>query len=148
VNRRWLEFDRFSFSILLTFYLSYFGYLLFPALGPRYFLAHFHDIQLSGKGIYHAIRDTLDGLENIQWDAFPSGHVGIALVYLHFAFRYFRRIFYVSCFVVLLLILSTVYLRYHYVVDVLGGVILYGIVMGTDRAMRWPAPESKFKDFN
>ena len=127
------KFDRFGFAILLSFYLSYFGYLLFPALGPRYFLAHLHTVQLDGLGLYHYISTTLNGLENIQWDAFPSGHVAVALLVSHFAFKYFPRLFYSTLPMIMLLILSTFYLRYHYLIDVLAGIGLYLLIILTDK---------------
>lgn len=130
------KFDRFSFAVLITFYLSYFGYLIFPALGPRYYLAHLHSTPLHGTGIYHAIKNALNGLENIQWDAFPSGHVAIALICSHFAFRYFPKIFYFTLPIIALLFISTVYLRYHYVIDILAGIFLYFIVVIIDWRMK------------
>ena len=129
------EYNRFAFVILLGFYLSYFGYLLFPALGPRYFLAHMHQTSLIGKGIYHSISSTLNGLENIQWDAFPSGHVTVALLFSHYAFVYCKKIFFWTLPVITLLILSTIYLRYHYFVDLLAALILYGIIILIDRKL-------------
>ncbi len=133
VRNDFRKFNRFGFSILLTFYLSYFGYLIFPALGPRYFLAHEQTIILDGTGIYHSISAALNGLENIQWDAFPSGHVAVALVYSYFASRYFPKIFYITIPVVCFLILSTVYLRYHYLVDIAAGMVLFAIIIAIDR---------------
>jgi membrane-associated phospholipid phosphatase len=129
------KFDRFSLAVLSTFYLSYFGYLIFPALGPRYYLAHLHSTPLHGTGIYYAVKNALNGLENIQWDAFPSGHVAIAMIFSHFAFRYFRRIFYFTLPVIALLFISTVYLRYHYVIDIFAGIAIYFIVVVIDRSM-------------
>ncbi|OGB69921.1 MAG: hypothetical protein A2Y94_08685 [Caldithrix sp. RBG_13_44_9] len=127
------RFDRFAFAILLSFYLSYFGYLLFPALGPRYFLSHLHTVHLDGLGLYHYISTTLNGLENIQWDAFPSGHVAVALLVSHFAYKYFPKIFYISMPIIFLLIISTIYLRYHYLVDVLAGILLYILIIVIDK---------------
>jgi membrane-associated phospholipid phosphatase len=127
------RYDRFAFAILLSFYLSYFGYLLFPALGPRYFLSHLHSVSLDGLGLYHSISSTLNGLENIQWDAFPSGHVAVALLVSHFSYRFYPKIFYFTLPIIILLIISTIYLRYHYLVDVLAGVLLYLIIIIIDR---------------
>lgn len=133
IKREKKIFERVSFGFLLTFYFSYLGYVLFPALGPRFYLAHLHNVSLRGYFIFPYLSKTLNGLENIQWDAFPSGHVAVALVYLYFAPKYLRSIFYWTLPLVLLLIFSTVYLRYHYVVDVFSGVILTGLVIGIDR---------------
>ena len=117
-------FDRTLFLILLCFYLSYVGYLLFPALGPRYTMSHLYSGELEGLFLFEPIHQILNHLEGIKRDAFPSGHTAIALTVLVLAYRYHRRFFYVTLPVVLLLIFSTVYCRYHYVVDVMGGILL------------------------
>ncbi len=117
-------FDRSLFLILLCFYLSYLGYILFPALGPRYTMNHLYSGELRGFFVYEHINGILNKLEGIKRDAFPSGHTAIALTVLILAYRYHKRFFYVTLPVVTLLIFSTIYCRYHYLVDVIGGVIL------------------------
>jgi len=132
VQNRIKEYDRLAFNILLTFYISYLGYLIFPALGPRFFLAHLQNFPVSGSSIYSAVSHALNDLENIQWDAFPSGHVAITLIFSRFLFLYLRRTFYITLPLVILLVISTVYLRYHYLVDILAGFMLFGIVTWID----------------
>lgn len=118
------EFDRTLFFVMLCFYLSYLGYLLFPALGPRYTMAHLQTRDLEGWIAAGHIQGALNTLEGIKRDAFPSGHTGIALTVLYLAYRYERLLFFVLLPVVAALVFSTVYCRYHYVVDVLGGFAL------------------------
>ena len=127
------KYDRYAFNILITFYLSYVGYIIFPALGPRFFLSHLHNIPMAGSVLYTSVSQTLNGLENIQWDAFPSGHVAVTFIYSRFLFLYFKKIFYITFPIVILLVLSTIYLRYHYFVDILAGFVLFGIVYIIDR---------------
>lgn len=117
-------FERTLFLILLCFYLSYVGYLLFPALGPRYTMSHLYSGELKGLLLFDFIQRILNQLEGIKRDAFPSGHTAIALTVLVLAYRYHKGFFYVTLPVVLLLVFSTVYCRYHYVVDVIGGILL------------------------
>jgi membrane-associated phospholipid phosphatase len=117
-------FDRSLFFIMLCFYLSYVGYLLWPALGPRFTVDSLQHVELKGILFARPIRDTLNSLEGIKRDAFPSGHTGVALTVLYLAFRYEKRMFRYFAPVVFALIFSTVYLRYHYVVDVLAGAVL------------------------
>lgn len=118
------EFYRALFLVLFCYYLSYVGYMIFPALGPRYSIPHVFQNELSGLFLAHKIKDFLNLLEGIKRDAFPSGHVGISLVVLFLMFKHAKKLFWLSFIPVLLLILSTIYLRYHYFTDVLGGVIL------------------------
>lgn len=126
---RHAAFSYFVFMILLCFYLSYIGYLLFPALGPRYAMAHLQTADLPGSMISHAIQTTLNQLEGVKRDAFPSGHTGIAVTALVLAWRLDRRLFRIFLLPVILLVAATVYCRYHYVVDVLGGLVLVVVTL-------------------
>jgi membrane-associated phospholipid phosphatase len=98
--------------------------MIFPALGPRYSIPHMFHNDLSGLFLADRIKDFLNSLEGIKRDAFPSGHVGISLVVLFLMLKYSRKLFWLSLIPVLFLIVSTIYCRYHYFTDVLGGIIL------------------------
>jgi membrane-associated phospholipid phosphatase len=123
------EFDNTLATILLCFYLSYLGYILFPALGPRYVMEHLHSIQIKGALFYEMINNFLNHLEGVKRDAFPSGHTAVTLVVLHLSYLYERMLFYILLPITLLLVISTVYCRYHYVIDVLGGIGLYVVTI-------------------
>jgi membrane-associated phospholipid phosphatase len=124
INGEARDFDHALFLIMLCFYLSYVGYMLMPALGPRYTIAHLQNADLGGYLIAGGLQDLLNRLEGIKRDAFPSGHTGVALTVLYLSRVHAKGLFrfFLPC--VIALILSTVYCRYHYVVDVLGGILL------------------------
>lgn len=124
MKKRDEEFQKSLFLILLCFYLSYLGYILFPALGPRYAIEHLHEGRLQGLIFSDKIQSILNSLEGIKRDAFPSGHTGIALLILFLFFKYERVFFWMLLIPIILLIFATVYCRYHYLVDVIGGVFL------------------------
>jgi membrane-associated phospholipid phosphatase len=124
IRKKQVEFEKSLFLILLCFYLSYVGYILFPALGPRYAMEHLHEAELTGFLFSESIQKALNMLEGIKRDAFPSGHTAIALTVLYLAYLYERKLFMVFLLPVMLLIFATVYCRYHYAVDVLCGIIL------------------------
>jgi membrane-associated phospholipid phosphatase len=132
-------FDKYVFLILLCFYFSYVGYMLFPALGPRFTIEHLQTTDIDGLTVSKPIQDVLNVLEGVKRDAFPSGHTGISLTSLFLAFLYTRR---AACFLTIpvsLLVCATVFCRYHYVVDVLGGIILtiVTLVVGELYYRRW-----------
>jgi membrane-associated phospholipid phosphatase len=129
------EFDYFTFIIVFGFYLSYLGYFIVPAIGPRFTLNHLQSFPVSGIWTTDAIRHTLDTLENIQRDAFPSGHTEMTFLSMIYAYKYSKKYFYVLLIVGTSLIFSTVYLRYHYVVDVVAGILLAIGVLITARAV-------------
>ena len=118
------EFDRALFLILFCFYLSYLGYILFPALGPRFTIDHLQTQELQGFFIAEPIQNLLNRLEGIKRDAFPSGHTAVTGMVLYCAYRYEKRIFWIYLPIVTALVFSTVYCRYHYVVDIIAGLVL------------------------
>jgi membrane-associated phospholipid phosphatase len=124
--------DRSLFLILLCFYLSYLGYILFPAIGPRFTIDHLQTIELNGFLIAEPIQQLLNRLEGIKRDAFPSGHTAVTVIVLYCAYRFERRFFWFCLPVVAALIFSTVYCRYHYVIDIIAGLILtiLSVIMG------------------
>jgi len=125
-NRRSQEFDEAVFGIVLCFYLSYIGYLIFPAIGPRFTLSSLQTANLQASDLTFAIQNTLNRLENTKTDAFPSGHTAIALMTLYYSVKFKERaLSFILTPIVSALIFSTVYLRYHYVVDVIAGVLLF-----------------------
>ena len=125
-------FDRFHFFvyiIALGFYTSYIGYISVPVIGPR-FLAEIKNAQsfplsgfLLGGELFRSIRETLDRAEGITRDCFPSGHTELTLLVLYYARKFHLRTFWWLLPAGSALILSTVYLRYHYVIDVLAGAV-------------------------
>ena len=122
-------FDHALFLIMLCFYLSYAGYLLFPALGPRFTMSHLQHTELRGLFVTGPLQELLNRLEGIKRDAFPSGHTGIALTVLVLSWKYEKRLFRLFLPCVAALVFSTVYLRYHYVVDVLAGAALTALTL-------------------
>jgi membrane-associated phospholipid phosphatase len=119
------EFETAVFTIILCFYLSYIGYMLYPAVGPRFTLAHLQTTDLQAGPMTLWIQRSLNSLEHNKTDAFPSGHTAVALVSLFLAWKYRQRaLFRVLVPAVSALIVSTVYLRYHYVIDVIAGMLL------------------------
>jgi len=118
------DFDLCVTALALSHYLAFVGYLTVPALGPRFALASRFHVELTGLWLAAPIHDALNFLEGIKRDAFPSGHTSTALLSLYYAVRFTPRLVPVIAPGVFLMILSTMYLRYHYLVDVLAGALL------------------------
>jgi membrane-associated phospholipid phosphatase len=134
---RFGAFEEVLFGILLCFYLSYLGYLLFPAIGPRFTLSQFQSGSLQVSPFTAAIQQTLDTLEKNKTDAFPSGHSAVSLICLYYAWKERERVlFLILVPVVAGLLLATVYLRYHYVIDVAAGVALTGFTVALAPRLR------------
>ncbi len=131
------EFETFAAVVCLGFYLSFVGNLLFPASGPSQTLEALHTTSLEGKWVGGFIRHLLFTLEPYRWDCFPSGHVEVTLITLVLCYRFERRLFWGMLPVGTGLILSTVFLRYHYVADVAAGATLACVVVVMSDATQW-----------
>ena len=132
------DFDLAVFVLLLGWYLSFAGYILFPAIGPRYTLAHLQTVPLKGGFIADFVRHFINLVENNKRDCMPSGHTVIAVIVLFLSYRYARVLFYLFCPIAGALILSLVYLRYHYVIDLFAGAALAaGCSIIGPRLYRW-----------
>lgn len=130
VKKKETAFDEAVFGIILCFYLSYLGYLLVPAVGPRFTLTHLQTRDLAASPLVVVIQDTLNALEDTKTDAFPSGHTAVALMTLYYAWKFRERVLIVLLIpAVAGLIVSTVYLRYHYVIDVIAGAALAALTI-------------------
>jgi len=143
---RTTELERSIFVLAFGYYVSFIGYILFPAVGPRYAMTHLYSVPLEGSFVTDFVRDTLNALEHNKRDCMPSGHTQIVLIVLYLAHRYEKRLFYLFFPIVCALILSTLYLRYHYVIDLLVGTALAVLCMIVGPLLyRWWNAESGFQ---
>jgi membrane-associated phospholipid phosphatase len=140
----WKSVDDMFFIVIYGFLLSYLTYLILPSIGPRFTVHDFFSIDrdLPGLALTGPIRDLLNKGENIlpgmtitqilgvvSRDAFPSGHTDVTLLTIIMAFRFRTRSRWWIAIIGASLIFSTVYLRYHYVIDVIGGSVLAVITL-------------------
>ncbi len=153
----YVERDRLAFwtvmaSTAVSHYSVYVIALLFPVESPYYSLASLHTKELTGGGVT-ALINLIERFGRVHGAAFPSAHVGGSMVAMLAAWRYRRWLFWVCFPFFVCMCVSTVYGRYHYVADVVGGLAVgtMGFLMGSrlmQRAGAIPeiAGESDFKD--
>jgi len=115
-------------TIMIGFYVSYAGYYLTPAIGPRFTLEHLQRVPLTGLLSFDFIRSILDAAAGVVRDCCPSGHTMVSLLTVLLAARYEKRFLAPALVWTVLLMYSTMYLRYHYLVDLLAGIVLAGAV--------------------
>ncbi len=136
--------NRAIFTLTLGYYISFIGYILFPAVGPRYSMTSLYTVPLEGSFITDWVRDGLNAIEHNRRDCMPSGHTQIALTVLYLAYRYERVLFKIFLPFVCGLIFSTVYLRYHYVIDLMvGAAIAAGTLIVGPRLYGWWSGEEE-----
>ena len=150
-----------TFIIVYGFFLSYIGYFLFPAIGPRFTIHNFEDINLELPGIWltNFLREFVNSGESIpagtlnpsavvQRDAFPSGHTQMTLLTIYLALKYKIKTRYFLTIAGTLLIFATVYLRYHYVVDLIGGLIFMIFTLWSGKKIYYYWDNVKLKHLN
>jgi membrane-associated phospholipid phosphatase len=120
---------RYIFTLMVCYYVSYAGYFLLPALGPRFAQAREYTVSITTSPISRTISDTINRLEKTKFDVFPSGHTLISVTVLLVAWKRARRAFWFFLPVATGLIIATVYCRYHYVADVLAGITCAAIAV-------------------
>ncbi len=119
-----IKFHSAASTILMGFYLSFIGYYLTPAIGPRFTLANQQAFPLSGLFLFEVLQHIIAQIEGVMRDCCPSGHALVSVLTMFLA-RHSARGFYPVAFLwAALIIFSTVYLRYHYVTDLIIGVSL------------------------
>lgn len=139
------EFRELQLMMLLVFYAGFIGYVCVPATGPRYELAAQYTVHLHGA-YYDWCDHLMNGIEAVARDCFPSLHTAISTTWLICAFRWRRHIPRARLVLPILTVLtvslwfSTVYLRYHWVADVIAGWVLGLLVqlLGPWLNRRWP----------
>ncbi len=122
-------FDEYLLALSLLFAFNYFSYALVPAIGPRYFLFHQFSEPLQGPWLTSFL-DSVMRTPPFAKDCFPSGHTGVTLLVLVYAFRFERRLFRVMLLPGLGLITGTLVGRFHYATDLLCAVPLVLVVLG------------------
>ena len=123
-RRRYADFQYLAFLIALGFLASYIGYIIVPARGPRFLLQHLQHTPLRGMWLFQSMQATLDRLESAHYDCFPSGHTELTVLAWWSARLISKRLFWGYFAYTLSIIFATVYLRYHYTVDVMAGAAL------------------------
>ena len=120
-QRQYAEFQYYAFLIALGFLASYIGYLVVPARGPRFLLKDLQHVPLQGLWLFHGMQSALDSLESAHYDCFPSGHTELTILAWWGSRMVSKRLFQVYFAYTPCIIFATVYLRYHYTVDLLAG---------------------------
>ncbi len=130
-QKRLNEFKFYAFLIASGFLLSYVGYFFVPARGPRFLLHDLQTYDLRGLWLFDHLRALLDRIESAHYDCFPSGHTEMTIL-AWWGSRSISPMLSRAMFVYTLgVIFATVYLRYHYTVDVMAGAIVAGALILT-----------------
>ncbi|MDB6015632.1 MAG: hypothetical protein JWR19_121 [Pedosphaera sp.] len=106
------------------FAIGFAGYLLVPAIGPAFAYPELFKEPLVGGAITRLVAKVV-ATGSSGYDVFPSLHVMITCILLDHDWRNVRRRFWLMAVPLLGLLASTIYLRFHYGVDLLAALLLF-----------------------
>ena len=116
------ELDKTVFLIFTAFVLYYTIFSFLPVVGPQFHLTGTEALPPHTGPISEFMMIINHNFEK-PTGAFPSSHVGMTLIFSHLAFRLSKKLFFVFLPFSFLILFATVYIKAHYAVDVIGGII-------------------------
>lgn len=125
-ERRWPAMLAYVRDLGATMLVCYTIYTFFPVWGPKFFRAG--PVEVPGW-LFTRIMRHIHEHGAILGAAFPSSHVAATLVPWWHAWKNLPRLRVWFTLQLVLVAAATVYCRYHYVVDVIGGLLLGGIIL-------------------
>lgn len=111
-------------AIVIGWYGAFIFYIVLPAAGPDIAFPENYSVPL--QGLSPLTNTYLENLakylkESFVRNTFPSMHFAIILITNYFAYRYKRKYFWFATLPIgTLLAIATVYLRQHYLIDLVG----------------------------
>ena len=140
------EAERCTFVIMASFFLYYIIYIFLPVAGPQFYFPvigeeiaaagpypelgdyfNLHPeitIAQEGKGgLFTELVGMAQGAGERPTAAFPSSHIGVTTILVMLAYRAKKWLFAVMVPVYMLLCCATVYIKAHYLVDAIAGLV-------------------------
>jgi membrane-associated phospholipid phosphatase len=120
--------EKVVFLIISSFLIYYLIFIVFPVTGPQFYFKP----PLSGvpvTGIFSRAVKAVQEIGEHPTGAFPSSHVGMALIFLRICRKSSVVMFWILIPFVFLILFATVYIKAHYAVDVIGGILSAPLVL-------------------
>lgn len=140
-------------TTMIAYFIGFLGYIFFPASSPYQIIQDRYSVDIwQDTSFVSTFVQFLVGLSPHRVrDAFPSMHNTITLLTMIMAWRYHRLFFWIQLPLALSLVFATVYLRYHYVVDIFAAipVVMLAFYLTPRLQKQWQAlnanPNLKYK---
>jgi membrane-associated phospholipid phosphatase len=144
-SRRGALLAEFALGMILVYATAHTLYMLVPGYGPVRYLAHRYQHELP-RGLW--LDMVLNAVQSggAQKDIFPSLHTGGPVFLSLFSFRHrdkapFKYTWPFVAFFSANIVVATMFLRWHYLIDVLAGIALAALGSGlAARLTQWEVP--------
>jgi hypothetical protein len=134
---------RFAFGMSMVFCVGHVLYVVVPGYGPYAYLAGSFGHELSGGTFWRLVQEAVASA-GAQKDIFPSLHTAVPSFLAVFSFRHrrdqwpFRYTWPLAAFAASQIVLATMFLRWHYLVDILAGLTLAVVSdQAAERLVSW-----------
>ncbi|OIO99953.1 MAG: hypothetical protein AUJ98_09285 [Bacteroidetes bacterium CG2_30_33_31] len=114
------------YIIINSFLFYYTIFIIFPSEGPQYFLLQSPE---ETHGFFASLVSLAQKIGEAPTGAFPSSHVGMMVIFSWISAKYFPRILALVLLVSILICFATVYIKAHYAIDVIAGIISAPIIL-------------------
>ena len=118
------QFTEFVFALCLSYMFCYLVFIFFPVEGPYHTLRQLQTVHEAPGWIFTHLVELVEKHGRIHGGAFPSAHVTGSFVATIAAYRFSRKPGHVVLLLALGVCISAVYGRYHYAVDIWGGMVV------------------------
>jgi hypothetical protein len=142
VERDPLRLAHFTLGIMLVFFTGHLVYMAVPGWGPYHHLAGKFAHPLEGGYYWALVRAAVD-VGGAQKDIFPSLHTAAPTYLMLYSFMHrqvmpFRITWVFVLFAATQIIIATMFLRWHYLIDIFAGLTLATVAAFASRALsRW-----------
>ena len=131
-------FRKFLFATLFIHFIALLLFIVVPVEGPKYYYADEFTKDIGGWAITDFNGQFFEFIRSSTTDCFPSMHVGLFLLITYYMYSYSRKSLVVTVPLSILMSASTLYLRYHYLTDLVAAVLLLAITIPfTELFFRW-----------
>lgn len=121
------KFKKVTFVIIFSFFFYYLIFIAFPAVGPQFHFSY-PDNYVPVYGVFGKFERWLQAMAERPTAAFPSAHIGIGIIMVYFTLVYLPRLLPAVGMIFIIICFATVYLKAHYLIDVLAGFIAGPII--------------------
>ena len=118
--------NRVMFIVIHSFFVYYLIFILFPVGGPQFYYISWP--VLPEGYFFGSIMRFIQAHGEAPTAAFPSSHVSVCIMLILLSYRHARPRIKFLLPVAVLLVLSTVYIRAHYLIDVLAAFLVTPLI--------------------
>ena len=117
------------FKVTFSLLFFYFLFAIFPSAGPQFYFNEIERVVPMNGFIFQDIMHAIQAGAEQPTGAFPSSHVGVTVAILILAQKKLPLFFKFCLPLTVILILSTVYIKAHYAVDAVFGLLIAPIIV-------------------